>query len=416
MLEFLSSETNPLNEHFGTRVPVPAAKVGALLHEAGIVMVALNACETAREVLNTNPESGNERHPYDPVDDQSTEGVPATSDVQTNLAKVLVNCGVPSVLAMSYDVIPSFVTIFYKSFYKDLLQSKSDVAEAVVTARKALLSQKQRAVAYGLSVELADWIIPVLYQSHDVTFSFASPNIAGSKPLPDHKHIETNSSRKKLFRRLFSKSSVSENSSSAVGQNSSAQQSTNRMHGRGLEVLYVEALLLNPNSRRTLCLSGKPGIGKTHFVKGLAEYWFCTGCLSNKALYIDCFAQSGWRAIDLLQEIVRGVVGLDISAENVEKTQHILRSSKLLVILDNVEEKHLSLKPVDRKAKHNLQSLIQSLDGGQSIMIVVSRAEPQGQLRLLSEETRGVSYLIHIDIFRGSSGSHPILIPTLRFY
>lgn len=379
---------------------MPAARIGALLREAGIVMVALNACETAREESIMDPESRSERHPNDPRNAQSTEKVPSTSDIQINLAKVLVKCGISSVLAMSYDVIPSSVTIFYKSFYKTLLQSKSDVAEAVTTARQALLSQKQRAVAYGLSVELADWIIPVLYQSHNVTFSLASPDFTGSNPPLDHKTIEPTSSRKKLFRRLFTKKSISEKFHSAVEENSTAQRTTNRMLGRGLEVLYVEALLLNTDSHRTLCLSGKPGIGKSHFVKGLADYWFRTGCISNKALYIDCFAHSDWRALDLLQEIVRGIVGLGISPENVEKTQHILRSSKMLVILDNVE-KNLSLKPEDRNAKYNMQSFIQSLNGGQSVMIIVSRADLRDQPRLLSK-TRGTSYLIPIEIFCSS--------------
>ena len=378
---------------------MPAAKIGSLLHEAGIIMVALNACETAREERIMDPESRNERHPNDPRNDQSTEEVPSTSDIQTNLAKALVKCGIPSVLAMSYDVIPSFVAIFYKSFYKALLQSKSDVAEAVTTARQALLSQKQRAVGYGLSVELADWIIPVLYKSHDVTFSIATPDVIGSNPSSDDKTIETTSSREKLLGRLLPNFQFSEEFYSAVRENSTAQKSTNRMHGRGLEVLYVEALLLNPDSRRTLCLSGKPGIGKTHFVKGLADHWFRTGCVSNKPLYIDCFAHSDWRAIDVVREIVRGVVGLAISAENVEKTQHILRSSNMLVILDNVEEKNMSLKPEDRKTKHNLQSFIQSLDSGQSVMIIVSRAQLRGQPRLLSKQTIGESYDVHIEIF-----------------
>jgi hypothetical protein len=343
-------------------------------------MVALNACETGRE---------------DPLDAQpsSTDGdANSASGVQTNLARIFVQCGVPSVLAMSHQICASFVTVFYKSFYSALLKSESDVVEAVSIARQSLMSQKQRAVNFGLDVELSDWIIPVLYQSHIVTFEIVTDgDVDSEKPsMAESQRLEAVPARKKLFKRVFNRDSLKAKdiipSRSII---STAPQSTDRMLGRGLEILYVEALLLPANSRKTLFLFGKYGIGKTHFVKGLGNLWARTNCIAHKPFYIDCSANPNWKAVDVLRAILRTVIGLDnLNSNVIEKAQTYLRNSQELIIVDNIEPGNLSSDPGVADATRSLQSFLQSLAGGKSILMIVSREDLRDQTRLLSRETK----------------------------
>lgn len=354
-------------------------------------MVALNACETGREDPIDAQTLSTEEHLQNTANDQHTRDVPSTSEVQINLAKTFVKCGVPSVLAMSHQITASFVTVFYKSFYNALLKSQSDVSEAVSIARQSLISQKLRAVGFGLDVELEDWIIPVLYQSHTITFDIVSAGEVGSvRPSAvESQDLEIVPARKKLFRRVFNRYS-SDVKDIPPGQiMPTVLQSTNRMLGRGLEILYVEALLLSSHSRRTLFLSGKYGIGKTHFVKGLGNYWALTGCISRKPAYIDCSIHPDWKAVDVLRAIIRLVTELDLAADSIEKARTNLRNSQELIIVDNVEPKNLSSEVGAVDAQHSLQSFIQSLDGGKSILIIISREDGFGQSAVLEELEEG---------------------------
>ena len=389
-LYFLSSETQPNRKNFGKRVFVPAHEIGKLLREAGVLMVALNACETGREDPINAQTLSTEEHLQNTVNDQHTGDVTSASRVQINLAKTFVKCGVPSVLAMSHQISASFVTIFYKSFYNALLKSQSDVCEAVSIARQSLISQKHRAVGFGLNVELDDWIIPVLYQSHTVTFDIVSTGEVGSAGprVAESQHLEIVPTRKKLLRRVFNQDSSNVKDISSRQIMPIVPESTNRMLGRGLEILYVEALLLSSNSRRTLFLSGKYGIGKTHFVKGLGNSWAVTGCISRKPVYIDCSIHLDWKAVDVLRAIIRNVTELDLTSNSIEKARLSLRNSQELIIVDNVEPEIFSTDAGAVDAQQSLQSFIQSLEGGKSILIIVSREDLRGQSRLLKKETK----------------------------
>ena len=357
-------------------------------------MVALNACETGREdPIDVQKLSTEEQLP-NTVNEQHTGDVTFASEAQINLAKTFVKCGVPNVLAMSHQITASFVTVFYKSFYNALLRSQSDVCEAVSIARQSLISQKHRAVGFGLDVELEDWIIPILYQSHTVTFDIVSAGeISSVRPrVVESQHLEIVPDRKNLFRRMLNQESSKVKDIPPRQSMPIVPQSTDRLLGRGLEILYVEALLLSSDSRRTLFLSGKYGIGKTHFVKGLGNLWALTGCISRKPVYIDCSIHPDWKAVDVLRAIIRKVTELDLTANSIEKAQTSLRNSQELVIVDNVEPENLSSEAGAVDTRHSIQNFIQSLDGGKSILIIVSREDLRGQSRLLKKETKSTLY------------------------
>ena len=358
-------------------------------------MVALNACETGREDPIEAQMSSTKEHVQKPANDQHEGDVSSASGIQINLAKTLVKCGVPSVLAMSYEITASFVTIFFKSFYNALLKSQTDVCEAVSIARQSLISQKIRAVGFGLNVELEDWIIPVLYQSNAVAFDIVSAREVGSAApgVAENQHLDIVSARSKLFRRMFNRDSSDVKDSSSRQIMPFVPQSTNRMLGRGLEILYVEALLLSSHSRRTLFLSGKYGIGKTHFVKGLGKSWTLTGCISRQPVYIDCSIHPGWKAINILQAIIRQVTELDLGADSIAKARTSLRTSQELIIVDNVEPEALSSEAEAVDVQHSLQKFIQSLDGGKSILIIISREDLRRQSGVLEKATQSTLWI-----------------------
>lgn len=167
-------------------------------------MVALNACRSGREapieaqILSTGRPT------------QATEDLIPAQGLHTNLARAFVECDIPSVIAMSYKVTASFVSIFYKSFYNALLKSDSSVAEAVGVARQVLIKHKDRNVGFGVKVELEDWIIPVLYESHTLTFDIASAAETRStrKSVTEHQYMETISTDRRLFRNVFNPGSL----------------------------------------------------------------------------------------------------------------------------------------------------------------------------------------------------------------
>ncbi|KFA80049.1 hypothetical protein S40288_10656 [Stachybotrys chartarum IBT 40288] len=373
-LYFLSPETNPKRKEFGKTVFEPAHKIGKLLREAGVLMVALNACETAREDPIDDETLSKEEHPPNTAGDVRTEKFSSALGVQVNLAKTFVQCGVPSVLAMSHRITAGFVAVFYNSFYNALLKSQSDVREAVSIARQSLMSQNRRVVGFGLDVELADWIIPVLYQSHIVTFDIVSTGeLDSTRPrVAEDQHLDMVPARKKFFRRVFNRDSSSPSEVPPRRSMAIVSQSTNRLIDRGLDILFVEALLLARNSRQTLFISGKYGIGKTHFVKGLGNLW----------------ALTGWKVTNVLDAIIRKVNELDPTASTIEQVQMSLRQSQTLIIVDNVEPENLASEADAADAQHSLQSFIQSLDGGKSMLIIVSREDLSERSRLFSRQIK----------------------------
>lgn len=387
-LRFLS-EAAPKTKGFGTTEFVAAHEVGQLLREAGVLMVALNACRSGRE------------GPIDAVNQSTSQspqpagGLAPAPGIHINLARAFVECDIPSVIAMSYKVTGSFVSIFYKSFYNALLRSRSIVAEAVATARQALISQKDRTLAFGVKVELEDWIIPVLYESHTLTIDMASvaesgtarPNMAEGHPT------EIISAGRRLLRNIFHPGSLTVKDILPRHATSTTPPSTGKMYGRGLEILFVEAQILHSTSHRTLFVSGRSGIGRTHFVKGLGYSWVLTGCISHAPTYISCLKH--WKAPDMLRAIVQEVTDKPLSLESIDQAKKSLRNSRRLIIVDDVEPENL-LEAGDLAAEPSLQEFIQGLSGGQSVLIIVCRKDPRSTPRLLRKETKGALWNSHL--------------------
>ncbi len=388
-LYFISSEEEPRNPKFGTKEFVPANDIGQLLQNFGILLVALNACESGRaeplegqnEILRDDPSGRNATTKGQIQSNEDQGDLPSNPILQINLAKVFVQSGVPSVLAASFRVSSSFVSVFYESFYTALLQPESNVCKAVSVARKSAMKEKNRKVGYGLTIELDDWIIPVLYQSHDVSLNIVPLEQKDLEKEHISSNIETAASkpgtrRESFFRRIVTKGSSSkqkEDSGLLKSGLSPARQNINRMHGRGLELLCVETLLLSRGSRKVLLLSGKYGIGKTHFIKGLGKLWHSTNFLATEPVYIDCFAHPEWRVGDILRSIVEGITSLEYSESALETAQQALQRSRSLILIDNMSVENLDAGSNVPNEKAAFRALVKSFDKNKSIMILASR-------------------------------------------
>ncbi|MCP4514843.1 MAG: CHAT domain-containing protein, partial [Delftia sp.] len=131
------------DEHKSDRVD--ADRLGTLLYDCSVPLMALNACQSAKQ---------KEANPY------------------ASVASRLIRAGVGSVLAMNYSVLVVAARKFVRAFYGSLADGLS-VGQAVDKGRRRLLADDKRHTltrrnAEGKLVQqtihLRDWFLPALYQ------------------------------------------------------------------------------------------------------------------------------------------------------------------------------------------------------------------------------------------------------------
>ncbi|KAI9769471.1 MAG: hypothetical protein M1839_003656 [Geoglossum umbratile] len=105
--------------------------VAALLVEHGVSAVVLNACESASGVKS--------------------------------VALQFLAQGIPSVIAMSYQIMRDAAGLFVEGFYHSLLVEKECFAVATYCGREAMLQHQLRDGKYHSLVPVDDFIVPVLY-------------------------------------------------------------------------------------------------------------------------------------------------------------------------------------------------------------------------------------------------------------
>jgi len=167
------------------------------------------------------------------------------------LAKIFISEGLSIVVAMSFSVIVEAATTFMSNLYSCLVTSGGSIITAIHLARKELIRHKDRRGRFGHIVPLEDWIIPVVYKNSG--FPLSMMRDAG------------------VFR------SDLESASPAIRLETG-------LFGRDSEILEIETrLLLYEN---TLLVRGVVGVGKSHLVQHLSQWWKNTG-LIERAVCID---------------------------------------------------------------------------------------------------------------------------------
>lgn len=144
-------------EH-GTR-PVSGEELGKLLHDSGVPVLALNACQSAMHEATARPQTAADDH----------DAVRAIG----SLAQAVIDQGIPAVLGMRYSVYVVTASQYIGQLYAALAQG-SAFGEAASAGRKHLARNPERWV--GLEPRpLQDWFVPVVYEAMPIELLPAAP-------------------------------------------------------------------------------------------------------------------------------------------------------------------------------------------------------------------------------------------------
>ncbi|HEY0783104.1 MAG TPA: CHAT domain-containing protein, partial [Thermoanaerobaculia bacterium] len=207
--------------------PVEAGEVAELLTGHQIPVAILNACQS---------------------------GKPLGEGGEGTLGSRLLEAGLQVVLAMGYSVTVTAATVLMETLYRQLFEGK-DLKTAIRRGRLELHHRRQRKVYFNQAIELEDWILPVVYQNHEVRFAVREFTPEEARVWFEGQH--------RRFREA----------ETAYG-----------FFGRDLDVLAAERKLLGNN---LLLVKGMGGAGKTTLLRHLGAWWQETGWVEE----VFCF---GW--------------------------------------------------------------------------------------------------------------------------
>ncbi len=320
--------------------PAEADELAHLLREYHIPVAILNACQSGRQV----------------------------GDTETSLGSRLLQGGMQTVIAMGYSVTVSAAQRLMQTLYRHLFE-RQDLLLALREARAALHHEKKRRAYFSQQIKLEDWLLPVVYQPR------------GSVPtqLP------------------LREMSLAEQAAFWSQQESRyrAPEPTYGFVGRDVDILQLEKRLLSraEGKRRNLLLvRGMGGAGKTTLLHHLGAWWQQTG-LVQEVFYFG-YDQKAHTLAQIMDRMARQLFnqnvppGLTVSPElaqflamspplQQQKLAQTLRTEPHLLILDNLESitgQSLAipntLPPAEQAA---LRSFLADLLDGQTLVLLGSR-------------------------------------------
>jgi len=129
--------------------PVSGDELGKLLHDNGVPVLVLSACQSAMHKAAEEPEEADNVH----------EEVRAIG----SLAQAVIDQGIPAVLGMRYSVFVVTAAQYIGELYSSLAKGRS-FGQAATEGRKHLYRNPDRWV--GLQPRpLQDWFVPVVYEA-----------------------------------------------------------------------------------------------------------------------------------------------------------------------------------------------------------------------------------------------------------
>ena len=317
----------------GKSLPVPTAKVADLLVEHRVPVAVLNACQSAKP--------------------------PGQSEA--SLAQRLVEAGVPVSLGMAYSVTVSAAVLMMPALYQHLAEG-ADLLTAAHAARRRLFADRSRRAYFDQSLDLEDWMLPVVYRQRPVEVRLRPFSAAEEAAFYAKKAAVVDEPRP-----------------------------TYGFVGRDLDVQAIERRLLAENNE--LLLSGMTGAGKSTLLAHLAWWWQVTG-LVGRVLWFS-YEDRAWTvdqrlaaiAKELLDTVGQAAFSALADDAQLERAADLLRSERHLLVLDNAES--ITATPaaiphsLPEPAQARLRRFLSRLRGGKTLVLIGSR----GQEEWLAEDS-----------------------------
>ena len=309
----------------GKADPLEATELAQLLIHHGIPIAILNACQSGKQIGAS----------------------------ETSLASQLMQGGLQMVLAMGYSVTVSAAELVMQQLYRGLFAGH-DLSAAIRRARLELFNRKQRRAYFNQTIDLEDWLLPVVYQNQP-------------QRLQPREFMPAESA-------AFYQRQANRYPDAKV---------TYEFVGRDLDILHIErALLLQ---RNMLLVQGMGGAGKTTLLHHLAHWWQTTGFVAQ--VFYFGYDQHAWTRQQIMDAIARQLLGEShyvtqfqpLPGDEVKQAflTERLRAARHLIILDNLESitgSALAIPntlPADEQTK--LHHLLSALAGGKTFVLLGSR-------------------------------------------
>ncbi|MEQ9358493.1 tetratricopeptide repeat protein [Coleofasciculus chthonoplastes] len=333
-------------ESQGKADPVEASELAGLLTGKGIPVCILNACQSGKQIsasLTLTPplRKGGENAP-------ALRGEDAR---ETSLGSRLMAAGMHTVVAMGYSVTVTAASLLIETVYRQVFAEKT-IREALRLGRRELFNNKGRKAYYNQTIDLEDWLLPVVYTNQPVNL-----NLREFTPQEEEDYY---AARQQQYR---------------------FTPPTYGFVGRDLEILKIEKALLR---HTILLLRGMGGTGKTTLLNYLREWWQTTHFA--EAIFYFGYDTKAWTLKQILREISKQVYEkFEFSrfqamnpAAQVQKLAEKLKTETHILILDNLESvtgKRLAIKhTLSKKKREEIQDFISRLVGGKTRVVLGSRS------------------------------------------
>ncbi|HEV7892873.1 MAG TPA: CHAT domain-containing protein [Pyrinomonadaceae bacterium] len=283
--------------------PVDGKTLGQLLHDNGVPVLALNACQSAMHEASAAPKTAEDVH-----DEVRAIG---------SLAQEVVDQGIPAVLGMRYSVYVVTAAQYIGQLYAALAAGRS-FGQAATEGRKHLQRNPERWVGLQPRV-LQDWFVPVVYEATPIELCPTGHTATlGEQPELDPVHLNS-----KLLRHVPEEGFV----------------------GRDETLLSLDRAF---DDHRVVLLHAYAGQGKSSTAVEFARWYSVTGGLGAQPLVLLASFERHTDLDDLLNQIgqlfspMLAAQGIDWSALNDMDARRqlvlqILRLFPVLWIWDNVE-------------------------------------------------------------------------------
>ena len=325
------------------RDEVAVSKVAAVLKDAGVPVVVLNACQSGA----------------------------VGKDLEAAVATRLLREGCSAVVAMAYSVYAVAAAEFMVTFYERLFAG--DTVSAAVTAGRRRLFEEDRRPSPKGDLPLADWMVPVHYMRRDISF----PQARTSRPQGGPS----------LEARLNDLRALS----GGQGDRTEDLDPVGAFVGR--DDLFIR-LEVAARLQRVVVLHGPAGTGKTELAKAFGRWWRDTGGVDRPEWVLWHRFEPGIASFGLdglITEIGRAVFGPDFArldpAEQREQVERALTDRRLLLIWDNFEAVHSmpdlagAAEPLDAAGWAEMREFLARVAAGSRSAVVITSRTAEDWLR-----------------------------------